>query len=88
MVATFLMQEASARWVCLSVRPSVFPSVCHTFLQICEVHACDVLLFIGRLCPNMGVLMNKYIELKIDLYIDVRSLQTLRDPVHRRNVRE
>ena len=42
----FLMREASSKRDCLSVRPSARVCVCHTFLQICKVYVCDVIMYL------------------------------------------
>ena len=42
----FLMREASYKRVCPSVCLSVRVCVCHTFLQICEVYVCDVIMYL------------------------------------------
>ena len=42
----FLMRQASSKRDCLSVYPSVCMYVCHTFLHICKVHTCDVIMYL------------------------------------------
>ena len=46
LLCVFLMRQASSKRDCLSVCVCVCPSVCHTFLHICKVYTCDVIMYL------------------------------------------
>ena len=56
------MRQASSKRDCLSVCPSVCMYVCHTFLHICKVHTCDVIMYLlAHHSALRSCLFSKYI---------------------------